>query len=78
MRDNGFGIADLDDLFEPFYTQTSGRGDGAGPCDFVGDYQRHGRAIDGAQFRRGGAVFEVILPPIDEYNTGKEPFEAAE
>jgi len=26
----------------------------------------------------GGAVFEVILPPIDEYNTGKKPFEAAE
>jgi len=26
----------------------------------------------------GGAVFEVILPPIDEYNTGKEPYEAAE
>jgi hypothetical protein len=26
----------------------------------------------------GGAVFEVLLPSINEHNTQKEPYEAAE
>ena len=67
VRDNGPGIEDLDNLFEPFYT-TKAPGDGVGlglaiSSGIVNDlggrlYARNGRS--------GGAVFEVQLPLIDQ------------
>ena len=79
VRDNGFGIADLDDLFEPFYTtKQAGEGTGLGLAISSGIINDMGGRLMARNSDEGGAVFEVILPPIDEYNTGKEPFEAAE
>jgi len=67
VRDNGPGIEDLDELFEPFYT-TKAPGDGVGlglaiSSGIVNDlggrlYARNGRA--------GGAVFEFQLPLLDK------------
>ena len=67
VRDNGPGIEDLDELFEPFYT-TKAPGDGVGlglaiSSGIVNDlggrlYARNGRA--------GGAVFEVQLPLLNK------------
>ncbi|SEQ22489.1 two-component system, NtrC family, C4-dicarboxylate transport sensor histidine kinase DctB [Loktanella sp. DSM 29012] len=63
VRDNGTGIEDLDELFEPFYT-TKQAGDGVGlglaiSSGIVNDLGGRMIARNGAQ---GGAVFEVQLP----------------
>ena len=63
VRDNGHGIADLDALFEPFYT-TKAPGDGVGlglaiSSGIVNDLDGRLTARNG---RTGGAVFEVRLP----------------
>ena len=79
VRDNGFGIADLDDLFEPFYTtKQAGEGTGLGLAISSGIINDMGGRLMARNSDEGGAAFEVILPPIDEYNTGKEPIVAAE
>lgn len=77
VRDNGFGIADLDDLFEPFYTtKQAGEGTGLGLAISSGIINDMGGRLTARNSEEGGAVFEVILPPFDEYNTRQEPFEA--
>lgn len=63
VRDNGEGIANLDALFEPFYT-TKSPGDGVGlglaiSSGIVNDLGGRLMAHDGQE---GGAVFEVSLP----------------
>jgi two-component system C4-dicarboxylate transport sensor histidine kinase DctB len=63
VRDNGHGIDDLDELFEPFYT-TKQAGDGVGlglaiSSGIVNDLGGRLTARNGAS---GGAVFEVRLP----------------
>jgi len=63
VRDNGHGIADLDALFEPFYT-TKGAGDGVGlglaiSSGIVAD---HGGRLTARNAPSGGAVFEMQLP----------------
>jgi two-component system C4-dicarboxylate transport sensor histidine kinase DctB len=65
VRDNGHGIADLDRLFEPFYT-TKAPGDGVGlglaiSSSIVNDF---GGRLTARNGREGGAVFEMILPAI--------------
>ncbi len=65
VRDNGAGIDDLDELFEPFYT-TKQPGDGVGlglaiSSGIVNDLGGRLTARNGAT---GGAVFEVRLPVI--------------
>ena len=67
VRDNGDGIEDLDNLFEPFYT-TKAPGDGVGlglaiSSGIVNDLGGRLTARNGAE---GGAVFEVQLPPLAE------------
>jgi two-component system C4-dicarboxylate transport sensor histidine kinase DctB len=63
VRDNGHGIADLDALFEPFYT-TKGPGDGVGLGLAIssGIVNDHGGRLTARNARAGGAVFEVMLP----------------
>lgn len=63
VRDNGTGIENLDDLFEPFYT-TKQPGDGVGlglaiSSGIVGDL---GGRLTARNAANGGAVFEVRLP----------------
>ncbi|SEN28329.1 two-component system, NtrC family, C4-dicarboxylate transport sensor histidine kinase DctB [Loktanella fryxellensis] len=65
VRDNGDGIDDLDQLFEPFYT-TKQPGDGVGlglaiSSGIVNDLGGRMTARNGAE---GGAVFEVQLPHL--------------
>ncbi len=65
VRDNGDGIADLDRLFEPFYT-TKAPGDGVGlglaiSSSIVNDF---GGRLTARNGREGGAVFEIILPAL--------------
>ncbi len=67
VRDNGDGIEDLDNLFEPFYT-TKQPGDGVGlglaiSSGIVNDLGGRLTARNGAT---GGAVFEVKLPIYSE------------
>ena len=76
VRDNGHGIADLDNLFEPFYT-TKAPGDGVGlglaiSSGIVNDLggrltARNAQTPDGKG--SGGAVFEIQLPLLTEEKT---------
>ncbi|MEO1536496.1 MAG: ATP-binding protein [Pseudomonadota bacterium] len=63
VRDNGSGIEDLENLFEPFYT-TKAPGDGVGlglaiSSGIVNDLNGRLTARNG---QGGGAVFEITLP----------------
>lgn len=63
VRDNGHGIADLDQLFDPFYT-TKGPGEGVGlglaiSSGIVNDL---GGRLTAHNAESGGAVFEIQLP----------------
>ena len=67
VRDNGPGVADLDKLFEPFYT-TKAPGDGVGlglaiSSGIVADLGGRLTARNGSE---GGAVFEVELPILGD------------
>ncbi len=78
VRDNGHGIADLESLFEPFYT-TKQAGDGVGlglaiSSGIVNDLGGRLMARNGEQ---GGAVFEMQLPILMDSNE-TEPTRAAE
>lgn len=66
VRDNGHGIADLDALFEPFYT-TKAPGDGTGlglaiSSTIVSDL---GGRLTARNGQNSGAVFEMQLPRDD-------------
>jgi len=63
VRDNGQGLKNLDQLFEPFYT-TKRPGDGVGlglaiSAGIVGD---HGGRLTARNAEGGGAVFDMRLP----------------
>jgi two-component system C4-dicarboxylate transport sensor histidine kinase DctB len=67
VRDNGPGIEDLDNLFEPFYT-TKAPGDGVGlglaiSSGIVNDF---GGRLTARNMSRRGAVFEMQLPLIGD------------
>jgi two-component system C4-dicarboxylate transport sensor histidine kinase DctB len=63
VRDNGHGIADLDTLFEPFYTtKKSGEGVGLGLAISSGIVNDLGGRLTARNGETGGAVFEVQLP----------------
>ncbi|MFK7940316.1 MAG: ATP-binding protein [Roseovarius sp.] len=73
VRDNGDGIEDLDNLFEPFYT-TKQPGDGVGlglaiSSGIVNDLGGRLTARNGAG---GGAVFEMQLPILPEQTRAAE------
>ena len=73
VRDNGSGITDHDNLFEPFYT-TKKPGDGVGlglaiSSGIVNDLGGRLTARNGAA---GGAVFEMQLPILPEETRAAE------
>ena len=73
VRDNGTGIQDLDNLFEPFYTtKKPGEGVGLGLAISSGIVNDLGGRLTARNAEGGGAVFEMQLPLL-----GKE-VEAAE
>ncbi len=63
VRDNGPGIADLDALFEPFYTtKEPGDGIGLGLAISSGIVKDFGGRMKARNAAGGGAVFELQLP----------------
>ncbi len=63
VRDNGTGIEDLDELFEPFYTtKQAGDGTGLGLAISSGIVSDFGGRLTARNAVKGGAVFEVELP----------------
>ncbi len=78
VRDNGSGVADLDQLFEPFYTTKSpGDGVGLGLAISSGIVADLGGRLTARNATTGGAVFEVALPILKEEDKNNE-VEAAE
>jgi len=67
VRDNGTGIEDLDELFEPFYTtKQPGDGTGLGLAISSGIVNDFGGRLLARNAATGGAVFEVELPILGE------------
>jgi two-component system C4-dicarboxylate transport sensor histidine kinase DctB len=65
VRDNGHGIEELDNLFEPFYTtKKPGDGIGLGLAISSGIVNDLGGRLMARNARSGGAVFEVQLPVL--------------
>jgi len=65
VRDNGPGIADLDALFEPFYTtKQPGDGVGLGLAISSGIVNDLGGRLTARNGQSGGAVFEMQLPVL--------------
>ena len=63
VRDNGTGIVDLDNLFEPFYTtKKPGEGVGLGLAISSGIVTELGGRMTAHNGDGGGAVFEIQLP----------------
>ncbi len=63
VRDNGHGIENLEDLFEPFYTtKTPGEGVGLGLAISSGIVTDLGGRLTARNSEQGGAVFEMQLP----------------
>jgi two-component system C4-dicarboxylate transport sensor histidine kinase DctB len=67
VRDNGTGIENLDDLFEPFYTtKQPGDGVGLGLAISSGIVNDLGGRLTARNAETGGAVFEIQLPILNE------------
>lgn len=67
VRDNGHGIADLVNLFEPFYTtKKPGEGVGLGLAISSGIVTDLGGRLTAHNATGGGAVFEIQLPLLDQ------------
>ncbi len=63
VRDNGRGIDDLDQLFEPFYTtKKPGEGVGLGLAISSGIVSDLGGRLTARNAASGGAVFEIQMP----------------
>lgn len=73
VRDNGHGIADLDNLFEPFYTtKKPGEGVGLGLAISSGIVNDLGGRLTARNAPGGGAVFEVQLPLLQNTTRAAE------
>ncbi len=71
VRDNGQGIVDLDNLFEPFYTtKKPGEGVGLGLAISSGIVNDLGGRLTARNGEAGGAVFEVQLPILGGKSLG--------
>lgn len=79
VRDNGPGIADLDELFEPFYTtKQPGDGVGLGLAISSGIVNDLGGRLTARNGQAGGAVFEMQLPILSGDAESSSKIEAAE
>lgn len=66
VRDNGHGITDLDQLFDPFYTtKAPGEGVGLGLAISSGIVNDLGGRLTARNAEGGGAVFEMQLPILE-------------
>jgi two-component system C4-dicarboxylate transport sensor histidine kinase DctB len=73
VRDNGHGITDLDNLFEPFYTtKKPGEGVGLGLAISSGIVKDFGGRLTARNAPGGGAVFEVQLPILNASSQAAE------
>ena len=73
VRDNGHGIDDLDNLFEPFYTtKNPGEGVGLGLAISSGIVKDLGGRLTARNAPGGGAVFEVQLPILTDKTQAAE------
>ncbi len=73
VRDNGAGIEDLDNLFEPFYTtKAPGDGVGLGLAISSGIVNDLGGRLTARNGQDGGAVFEIHLPLAAEITEAAE------
>ena len=67
IRDNGPGIENLDELFEPFYTtKAPGDGVGLGLAISSGIVNDLGGRLTARNAADGGAIFEVQLPVMKQ------------
>ncbi|MEM8555028.1 MAG: ATP-binding protein [Pseudomonadota bacterium] len=67
VADNGHGIADMEALFEPFYTtKAAGDGLGLGLAISSGIIKSYGGRLTARNRERGGAIFTLDLPPVDD------------
>ncbi|RKT34032.1 two-component system C4-dicarboxylate transport sensor histidine kinase DctB [Roseovarius halotolerans] len=73
VRDNGHGIDNFDNLFEPFYTtKQPGDGVGLGLAISSGIVNDLGGRLTARNASAGGAVFEVQLPILTEETRAAE------
>ena len=73
VRDNGSGIDDLDQLFEPFYTtKKPGDGVGLGLAISSGIISDLGGRLIARNASGGGAVFEIQMPVLDRKTEAAE------
>jgi two-component system C4-dicarboxylate transport sensor histidine kinase DctB len=73
IRDNGHGIEDLDELFEPFYTtKQPGDGVGLGLAISSGIVNDLGGRLLARNAEGGGAVFEMQLPILNDQTQAAE------
>ncbi|MDQ7070839.1 MAG: ATP-binding protein [Rhodobacterales bacterium] len=73
VRDNGYGIEDLDALFEPFYTtKQPGDGVGLGLAISSGIVTDLGGRLTARNAQNGGAVFEMQLPILNSESRAAE------
>ncbi|MDA8586487.1 ATP-binding protein, partial [Rhodobacteraceae bacterium] len=73
VRDNGSGIEDLENLFEPFYTtKAPGDGVGLGLAISSGIVNDLGGRLTARNGRDGGAVFEITLPLAEQTSQAAE------
>ncbi len=73
VRDNGHGLKDIENLFEPFHTtKQPGEGVGLGLAISSGIVNELGGRLTARDATAGGAVFEMRLPILDEETRAAE------
>ncbi len=73
VRDNGHGIKDIENLFEPFHTtKQPGEGVGLGLAISSGIVNDLGGRLTARDAAAGGAVFEMRLPILNEETRAAE------
>lgn len=73
VRDNGTGIVDIENLFEPFYTtKQPGDGVGLGLAISSGIVNELGGRLTARNAETGGAVFEMQLPIMADESQAAE------